>query len=68
MDSLARAQTEFVAFDKNLNIDDILFKYGVRINGDLVAGSKIGKAADGSGQIGQPTTNSTVPFYYYPSS
>lgn len=36
MDSLMRRQSDFVAFDRGLNLDDLLFKYGVRINGDLV--------------------------------
>ena len=37
LDSLMRSQGDFVAYDRNLNLDDILFKYyGVRINGDLV--------------------------------
>ena len=36
LDSLMRSQSDFVAFDRNLNLDDILFKYGVRINGDLL--------------------------------
>ncbi|RXK83248.1 gliding motility-associated ABC transporter substrate-binding protein GldG [Filimonas effusa] len=36
LDSLMRSQADFVAFDRNLNIDDLLFKYGVRINSDLL--------------------------------
>ena len=36
MDSLQRSQNEFIAFDRGLNIEDQLFKYGVRINLDLV--------------------------------
>jgi ABC-2 type transport system permease protein len=36
LDSIMRSQADFVSFDRNLNIDDILFKYGVRINNDLV--------------------------------
>jgi ABC-2 type transport system permease protein len=36
LDSLMRSQADFIAFDRNLNLDDILFKYGVRINSDLV--------------------------------
>ncbi|MDI9358513.1 MAG: gliding motility-associated ABC transporter substrate-binding protein GldG [Phycisphaerales bacterium] len=36
MDSLMRAQSDFVAYDRGLDLDDILFKYGIRINGDLV--------------------------------
>lgn len=35
MDSLAHAQ-QFIAMDMGLNLDDLLFKYGVRINPDLV--------------------------------
>lgn len=35
IDSLAH-QESFVAFDKGLNLEDILFRYGVRINQDLV--------------------------------
>jgi ABC-2 type transport system permease protein len=34
-DSL-RYKTETVAYDRNLNLEDILFRYGVRINPDLV--------------------------------
>jgi gliding-associated putative ABC transporter substrate-binding component GldG len=36
MDSLMRKQSDFIAFDRGLNLDDQLFKYGVRINKDLV--------------------------------
>ncbi len=35
MDSLQK-QSSFLAFDKGLNIGDLLFNYGVRINADLV--------------------------------
>ena len=34
-DSL-RYKTEIVAYDRNLNLEDILFRYGIRINPDLV--------------------------------
>jgi gliding-associated putative ABC transporter substrate-binding component GldG len=36
MDSLRGTSTEYVAYDRNLNIQDLLFRYGVRINPDLV--------------------------------
>ena len=36
LDSLMRSKSEYTAYDRGLNIDDILFKYGVRINGDLL--------------------------------
>ncbi len=32
MDSLLRKQSDFIAFDRGLNLDDQLFKYGARIN------------------------------------
>ena len=35
MDSL-RIKNEVIAYDRALGIDDLLFKYGIRINGDLV--------------------------------
>jgi ABC-2 type transport system permease protein len=36
LDSLMRKQSDFVAFDFGLNLEDQLFRYGVRINPDLV--------------------------------
>jgi len=67
LDSLMRSQADFVAFDRNLNLDDILFKYGVRINGDLVQDlncSKIpiviGQNPDGSPRMQR------IPWPYYP--
>jgi len=38
MDSLQRSQNEFIAFDRGLDLDDILFRFGARINPDLGAG------------------------------
>ena len=67
LDSLMRSQADFVAFDRNLNLDDILFRYGVRINGNLVQDlncSKIplvtGYNADGSPRMQR------FPWPYYP--
>jgi len=36
MDSLQRSQADLIAYDRGLNIDDQLFKYGVRINNNLL--------------------------------
>lgn len=66
MDSLLRAQSDFVAFDKNLNIDDILFKYGVRINGDLLQDLKSAKQPLVVGQVGNQPQIQRLPFPYYP--
>lgn len=68
MDSLQRASEHgFIAFDRNLNLDDILFKYGVRINADLLQDlncSKIplviGQNPDGSPRMQR------IPFPYFP--
>lgn len=67
LDSLMRTQAEYTAFDRGLDIDDILFKYGVRINPDLVQDlncSKlpivVGRNADGSPKMQR------VPWPYYP--
>ena len=67
LDSLMRSKADFVAFDRNLNLDDILFRYGVRINGNLLQDlncSKIplvtGFNADGSPRMQR------FPWPYYP--
>lgn len=67
LDSLMRSQAEYTAFDRGLDIDDLLFKYGVRINGDLLQDlncSKIpiviGRHPDGSPNMRR------VPWPYYP--
>jgi len=66
MDSLLRKQSDFVAYDKNLNIDDILFKYGVRINGDLLQDLKCAKQPLVVGQMGDQPQIQRLPFPYYP--
>lgn len=67
IDSLMRSQADFVAYDRNLNIDDLFFKYGVRIQNDLVQDlncSKlpvvIGQNPDGSPRMQR------IPWAYYP--
>ena len=65
-DSLARTQSEFVAFDKGLNLDDILFKYGIRINGDLLQDKKSARQQMVVGMVGNQPQMERVPFSYYP--
>ena len=36
LDSLKKLDNEIVAYDRNLELNDLLFKYGARINSDLV--------------------------------
>ncbi len=67
LDSLMRSQAQYTAFDRGLGLDELFFKYGVRINPDLVQDlncSKIpiviGKNADGSPKLQR------LPWPYYP--
>jgi ABC-2 type transport system permease protein len=66
IDSLLRSQADFIAFDKNLNLDDILFKYGARINSDLVQDLKCAKQPLVVGQMGGQPQIQRIPFPYYP--
>ena len=66
IDSLLRAQADFIAFDKNLEIDDLLFKYGVRINNDLLQDLKCAKQPLVVGQAGGQPQIQRLPFPYYP--
>ena len=65
-DSLLRAQSDFVAFDKNLNLEDQLFRYGVRINTDLVQDLKCARQPLVVGNVGNQPQVQRVPFPYYP--
>jgi ABC-2 type transport system permease protein len=66
IDSLLRSQADFVAFDKNLNLDDLLFRYGVRINSDLLQDLKCAKQPLVVGQMGGQPQIQRLPFPYYP--
>lgn len=66
MDSLMRKQSDFVAFDRNLNLDDILFKYGVRINADLVQDLQSDKFPLVVGSVGDQPQMELVDWPYFP--
>ncbi|THU37325.1 gliding motility-associated ABC transporter substrate-binding protein GldG [Niastella caeni] len=67
MDSLMRSHSDFVAFDRNLNLDDQLFKYGVRINGDLVQDLQCDKIPLVVGNYGNQPQMQLVPWPYFPT-
>jgi gliding-associated putative ABC transporter substrate-binding component GldG len=67
MDSLMRSHSDFVAFDRNLNLDDQLFKYGVRINGDLVQDLQCDKLPLVVGNYGNQPQMQLVPWPYFPT-
>ena len=66
LDSLMRAQSDFVAFDRGLNLDDLLFKYGVRINPDLLQDVQADKIPMVVGNVGDQPQMQLVPFWYFP--
>ena len=65
LDSLS-GRTEQLTFPKNLNLDDILFKYGVRINSNLIADLNSANIPVTVGNVaGQPQIQ-MVPWIFYP--
>lgn len=66
LDSLMRKQSDFVAFDRNLNLDDLLFKYGVRINPDLVQDLQCDKIPLVVGNFGDKPQMQLTDWYYFP--
>ncbi len=66
MDSLMRTQSDFVAFDRGLNISDQLFRYGVRINQDLVQDLQCDKLPLAVGNFGDQPQLQLVPWPYFP--
>jgi gliding-associated putative ABC transporter substrate-binding component GldG len=60
-----RTSEQFIALDYGLNLDDILFKYGVRINPDLIEDivcNQIPSPVDPSGQVTRSLSN----WIYFP--
>lgn len=66
MDSLQRSQNEFIAFDRGLNLQDLLFKYGVRINQDLVQSIVSDKIPSVVGNMGGKPQIELLPWPYFP--
>jgi len=66
MDSLMRTQSDFVAFDRGLAIEDQLFRYGVRINADLVQDLQCDKLPLAVGNFGDQPQLQLVPWFYFP--
>jgi ABC-2 type transport system permease protein len=65
MDSL-RGRNETVAFNKGLNLDDLLFKYGLRINEDLVQDMQCAEISLVIGMIGDKPQFQLLKWPYYP--
>ncbi|PVD51367.1 gliding motility-associated ABC transporter substrate-binding protein GldG [Terrimonas sp.] len=65
-DSLRRSEGSFIAFDMGLNLDDILFKYGVRINSDIVQDMNCTEIPQIVGMMGDRPQMQLMPWAYFP--
>jgi ABC-2 type transport system permease protein len=66
MDSLQRSEGSFVAFDMGLGLDEQLFRYGVRINRDLVQDLESDKVPSVVGMLGNQPQIELLPWPYSP--
>jgi len=66
MDSLQRSNGSFIAFDLGLNLDDQLFRYGARINKDLVQDLECDKIPSVIGKVGDKPQIELLPWPYSP--
>lgn len=66
LDSLQRSEGQFIAFDLDLNIEDQLFKYGVRINKDLVQDLQSDRIPSVIGNMGNKPQIEVLPWPYFP--
>ena len=66
MDSLQKSSGSFVAFDMGLDLDEQLFKYGLRINRDLLQDLECDKVPSVIGSIGDKPQIELLPWPYAP--
>lgn len=65
MDSLVGSE-QFLATDNNLNLDDMLFKYGVRVNSNLVEDLQCASIGLQEKMVSGEYGNVLKAWYYYP--
>ncbi len=65
MDSLSASSTN-IALPIDLNIDEMLFKYGVRINTDLILDLQAAPIPIITGYVGNQPNQKLFPWYYFP--
>ena len=65
LDSLSEISTT-MALSKDLNLDDQLFKYGVRVNDDLVMDMQAAPIPVVTGQVGNQPKTELFPWYFSP--
>ncbi|RZL44244.1 MAG: gliding motility-associated ABC transporter substrate-binding protein GldG, partial [Pedobacter sp.] len=65
LDSL-RGKGSQMVFNKNLNLDDMLFVYGARINYNIIADKNSAEIPVSTGNVGGQPQIQLVPWIYYP--
>jgi gliding-associated putative ABC transporter substrate-binding component GldG len=66
MDSLLATGRDFTAYSRNLNIDDLLFRYGARVNNDLVQEKQCDMLPQAVGSVGGQPQIELLPWPYFP--
>ncbi|RVU00203.1 gliding motility-associated ABC transporter substrate-binding protein GldG [Mucilaginibacter limnophilus] len=66
LDSLRGKGGEQLAFPKKLNLDDQLFRYGIRINYDLIADMSCSQIPVAAGNLGGQAQIQLAPWLFYP--
>lgn len=66
LDSLQRSEGQFIAFDLGLNLEDQLFRYGVRVNRDLVQDLQSDRIPSVVGNMGDKPQIQVLPWPYFP--
>jgi ABC-2 type transport system permease protein len=66
LDSLRGHGGEQLSFPKQLNLDDQLFRYGIRINYDLIADMNCSQIPISTGNVGGQAQIQMLPWLYYP--
>lgn len=65
LDSLVRSG-EYIPTEMNLNLDDLLFKYGVRIQPNMILDLECSRIPQVVGTVGDRPQVELFPWYYYP--
>ncbi|MDB5008048.1 MAG: gliding motility-associated transporter substrate-binding protein GldG [Mucilaginibacter sp.] len=66
LDSLRGHGGEQMSFPKQLDLDDQLFTYGIRINYDLIADMRCAQIPINTGNVGGQAQIQMLPWLYYP--
>jgi ABC-2 type transport system permease protein len=66
MDSLLPPDYETLGMARRLNLDDMLFRYGVRLNANLVMDLQAAPIPVTTGMVGTRPQISLLPWYYFP--